>query len=71
MTQSCIRSAISLRMYFGGSNSTEVLLLGMLNALIPFLPLSISDLSSSLFDDTPKVPLTNQQTSLCQEAGIA
>jgi hypothetical protein len=41
-------------MYFGGLNSTEVLLLGMLNALIPFSPLSISDLSSFLLT-TPLV----------------
>jgi hypothetical protein len=39
-------------MYFGGLNSGEVLLPAMLNALIPFLPLSISDLSPSPFDDT-------------------
>jgi hypothetical protein len=41
-------------MYFDGLNSGEVLLLGMLNALIPFLPLSLLDLSPSPFDDTPE-----------------
>jgi hypothetical protein len=43
-------------MYFGGLNSTEVSPLGMLNALIPFSPLSISDLSSCLLSPLPKKP---------------
>ncbi|MDR2150317.1 MAG: hypothetical protein LBO67_05785, partial [Spirochaetaceae bacterium] len=46
-----------IEMYFGGSNSTEVLLLAMLNALIPFLSLSISDLSSFLLTTPPKSDL--------------
>jgi hypothetical protein len=57
MTENCIRSAISLRMYFAGSNSTEVSPLGMLNALIPFSPLSISDLSSFLLTTPPKTKI--------------
>jgi hypothetical protein len=44
-----------LRIYFGGLNSGEVSPLAMLNALIPFLPLSISDLSSLLLTAHPKV----------------
>jgi hypothetical protein len=40
-------------MYFGGSNSGEVLLLAMLNASIPFLPLSLLDLFPSLFKSQP------------------
>ncbi|MDR2194843.1 MAG: hypothetical protein LBP19_10365 [Treponema sp.] len=53
MTKSSIRSAILVGMYFDGLNSGEVLLLAMLNVLIPFLPLSLLDVSPSPLDDTP------------------
>jgi hypothetical protein len=53
MTQSCIRSAILLRVYFGGLSSTEVVLLALLNSLIPFLPLSLLYLSPSPFNGAP------------------
>jgi hypothetical protein len=44
---------IVLSMYFGGLSSGEVSPLAMLNALIPFLPLSISDLSSFFLTTLP------------------
>jgi hypothetical protein len=53
MTQSCIRSDLASRTYFDGSNSGAVSPLGMLNASIPFSPLSLSSVSSSLLDNTP------------------